>query len=206
MKGLIFFIFCFLSANLFAQLDYNEDIKTIIDRTEINLSVPSGFKLETQKTRDGVCYLFVENSEADIKVKYVVWGARDYMKGLTKKKKKSAKEKKEEEQALFHPNRTYEQTFMLLLMKLNDNEVVGHQAIDKNKLNTIYFADWGGITNISKNENAKITEGKYNIGFCIHKKDVANIYVFVDGNDKVSLYKAAEQIFNQISFTKEIPK
>lgn len=203
MKYSLSTLFLLLSLHLFAQIEYEKDIQTVLSRTAINLSIPDGFNLEKQKTREGVCYLFFEEPEADITVKYVIWGTRDYMKGLTNKKKKTAKEEKDEKTALFHPNRTYEQTFRLFNMQNNNRDIVRHEILDKDKLNTVYFADWGAVTGIFENEKAKEGEGKYHVGFCLHKKDVANIYIFMNGNDRDKLYEAVEKVIYNVSFSKE---
>lgn len=204
MKYCILFAFYLFSSNVFAQIEYEKSIKTIFDRTGISLSVPDDFSLKSQKNIKGVCKLAFEKPVDDLHVEYIIWGTRDYMKGLTNKKKKSAKEKKEEETNLFHDNRSYEQTFSLWLMKLNNREFVPLNSVEKNKLNTVYFADWGKITRIFENVNAEEGEGKYNVGFCLHKKDVANVYVFIRGSNRESLYKAVGEIIHKISFEMEI--
>lgn len=201
MKYYLLALFLFLSLNLLAQIEYEKDIQTVVSRTAINLSVPDGFNLEKQKKRDGVCYLFFENPEVDITIKYVIWGTRDYMKGLSNKKKKTAKEEKEEKMALLHPNSSYEQTFSLFNMQNNNREIVRHKIIDKDKLSTVYFADWGAVTGIFENEKAKEGEGKYHVGFCLHKNDVANIYIFMNGNDQDKLYEAVGKVIYNISFS-----
>lgn len=204
MKYSILFIFCLVFSNLFAQLEYEESIEIILERTGINLSVPDGFNLVKQTNRKGNCHLLFEKAADDLKVKYVISGTRDYMKGLSDRKKKSAKEKKEEAANFLHPNSSYEQTFGLLLMNLNNKKYVPSKTIDKGKLNTTYFADWGGVTGIFENANAEENEGKYNVGFCLHKKDFATIYVFMSGNNQETLYEAVGEIIYKISFEKAV--
>lgn len=196
MKFILLIVSLLWSTPVFAQIEYNEDIQTIIERTSIQFALPDDFELTQQENKDGICYLYFEHPTNSTKVAYMIWGATNYMRGLTNRKKKSAKEQKEVKENLFHINNLYESTFRMTFIKNNN---VTYRNIPPSLLTTKYVADWGSITNVFM--GAEKDNHLYKFGFAIHKHDVAYIMVLLTGEDSNQVSQTAREVIDMVAFT-----